>query len=54
MANKPKYRIGDKVKAANVTGSVIKVWTVNPDVYRYTIKTASGKSVLNEDELNRA
>lgn len=54
MAKKPRFKKGDKVRATGIEGEVDKVWTVNPEVYRYTIKTKEGKIVLNEDEINRA
>lgn len=51
--SKPKYKVGDKVRGEGVSGKISKVWTVNPDMYRYTIVTANGRIVLNEDEISR-
>lgn len=51
---KPKYKVGDKVRSTGVEGTIGKVWTVNPSVYRYTINTKNGRIVLNEDEISKA
>ena len=54
MEKQPKYNKGDKVTGAGLTGKIEKVWTVNPNMFRYTIKTADGKILLNENEISRA
>lgn len=54
MANKPKYKVGQKVKGDGVEGTVLRVWSVAPDVYRYSIKTASGRISLDEVEISKA
>lgn len=51
---KPRFKNGDTVRGEGVEGTIVKVWTVNPNVYRYTIKTKNGRIILNEDEINRA
>lgn len=51
---KPRFKVGNKVRGKGVEGEITKVWTVNPNVYRYTIKTKNGLVVLNEDDISRA
>lgn len=48
------FSVGDKVKFGKEKGTVKKVWTVNPKVYRYTVEFPGGLSVIEEGDLKRA
>lgn len=55
MSNRqPNFRVGQKVEYMKEIGRVVKVWTINPSNYRYTVKFRYRTEVLDEGKLKRA